>query len=313
MRKSTLALAIVGITASTAAIWLWERRQDAPPVGASADGTATLECPQAPTLPIEAPAAQTSRSALAAKTANAAQPELPDLTSGVFAPVDPRVMKDPEFRQALNNQLRVVLEDDYRDLPKVLGLSAEQSAQLFDMLAEHQVRLQDARWRKPEGGKTINDYFEETRQQNATELEEFLGPSNSIRYKDFRSTLQGRAEVTSVRSELARGWEPMRESQFEPLLAVVNLELQRLNQEIKDLGPRGVPGADPVNEAKRVELTVAANQRILDGARSILSNAQLAALADLYRRQRLQMESEDALNRLRMQAATDAAQGFSPK
>jgi hypothetical protein len=213
----------------------------------------------------------------------------------------------------MHSQQRVLLEGDYRDLPKLLGLSAEQSDRLFDLLAEHQVRAMDARWRKPEGGQSLNDYFREMREKNAAELAEFLGPSNMIRYQEFRASLEGRAEVNSVRSELARGWEPMRENQYEPLLAIVNVELQRLNQEIDDLGPRGIPGSDPATEARRSELTIAANQRILDGARTILSGAQLASLADLYRRQRLQMESQDALNRLRSEAAAGMTQGVTPK
>ena len=55
-----------------------------------------------------------------------------------------------------------------------------------------------------------------------------------------------------------------------------------------------------------------ANQRIVDAVRPLLSGAQLAGLKDLYRRQRLQMESESTLNRLRSEAAS-AAPGAAPR
>ena len=54
-------------------------------------------------------------------------------------------------------------------------------------------------------------------------------------------------------------------------------------------------------------------QRILDAARPILSGTQLAGLESLYRRQRQQMEAQDTLNRLRIEAAATASQGFTPK
>ena len=74
--------------------------------------------------------------------------------------------------------------------------------------------------------------FQEARAKNKEELANFLGPSNMIRYEEFLATLQSRAEINSVRNELAHGTEPLREEQIEPMMAVVNAELQRLDQEV---------------------------------------------------------------------------------
>jgi len=314
MRRHYLLSSVALLAFSGLVVWAWRHFDPEPaPAAAPKSTLAAIDCPAAPAPAIVVQPDLEARVALSAKPLNAAPSGVPALPPGFVPSVEGRVIKNPEFRRATHDKTRVMLEDDFRDLPKILGLSPEQAERLFDLLAEQQVRTLDIRWLKPEPGKTVSDAYQEARARNAAELTEFLGASNMIRYQEFRSTLPGRMEVNSVRTELARGPEPMRESQFDPLLAVVNVELQRLNQEISDLGPRGVPGSDPAGETRRVELTVAANQRILDASRPILSSTQYAGLEELYRRQRMQMESEDTLNRLRTEAAAGVAQTFTPK
>lgn len=314
MRRHYLVgcIALLGLSGLIFWTWRYLDPERSSPAGVAGATLAAADCPAVLPSATTAPPELEVRPAPAAKPINSTlsgEPAIPP----EFQSIEPRLVKNPEFRKAMHSQQRVVLEDAFRDLPKILGLSADQSARLFDLLAEQQVRKFDMRWQKPEPGQTFVERMQEARARNATELAELLGPSNMIRYQEFRASLEGRAEVNSVRSELARSWEPMRESQYEPLLAVVNVELQRLNQEIDDLGPRGIPGSDPANETRRSELTIEANQRILDAARPILSSAQLTGLADLYRRQRLQMQTQDTLNRLQVETAAGMVQGSTPK
>jgi hypothetical protein len=314
MRKSTLVLSFISVVTGTLAIWLWQQRQGQGPVHLDAKTPAAArDCHDvraAVTEPLPTSTAVAATKPMTAMQAmNAATLPLPP---GFVPPTDLRLLKDPEFRGALRTQNRVMFEQDLRDLPKVLGLSAEQSERLFDLLAEQRVRLLEVQ-SKLETGKSPMSNFQDTRARNHQELADFLGPSNMIRYEEFRTSLQSRAEVDSVRTELARGAEPLREDQVEPFIAVVSTELQRLDQEVHDAAPPDPMRPDPVAEAKRVELTVAANQRIADAARPILSGPQLAGLLDLYRRQRLQMESAGTLNRLRLEAAASAPPGAPPR
>ena len=314
MRKSTLVLSCVAVAMAAAASWFWQQWQYERSVKLEPRGqTAGLECQAALATEIAAPPDSSTSPVPTAKPVREMNAGMPALPPGFAASVEPRLMNDPEFRRALRSQQRVNLEDQFHDLPKVLGLSSEQTDRLFDLLAEQQVRIHDARWLKPEAGKTVFDAYEEARAKNQVELASFLGPSNMIRYQEFRATLESRIEVTSVRNELARGPEPLRENQVDSMIAVVNPELQRLKQELRELDPLKPPGTDPATDGKRSELTIATNQRILDAARPILTSEQLAGLEELYRRQRLQMEAESAMNRLRFAAAADTAQGFAPK
>jgi hypothetical protein len=312
MRKSTLALSCISVVTASLAIWLWQQQQARPPLGLDTKKPAArLECHDSPTLAGEP--MPTTAAVPALKPVNAMNTAMPVMPPGYGPAAESRLIKDPEFRGALRNQNRVLLEQELHDLPKVLGLSVEQSDRLFDLLAEQRIRVLETQWQKPEPGKTQMNNFQDARARNKQELADFLGPSNMIRYEEFRSSLQGRAEVDSVRTELARGTEPLREEQVDPFIAVVNTELQRLEQEVRDVGMSDPMRPDPAAEAKRVELTVAANQRIADAARSILSSAQLAGLQDLYRRQRLQMESAGTMNRLRLEAMADASPGAAPR
>ena len=231
-----------------------------------------------------------------------------------------RLLKNPEFRQALRNQQRQVIETEFRDLPEFLNLSPDEAARLFDLLAEQGVKILELQWRDPrskEDGRSRQTLLKELRAQNDAELTSLLGGANMNRLQEFRSTLQSRAEVTSVRNELAMSSEPLREDQVEPMITLVNSELKRMNQELRELGtsqPGGV-APDQIAELKRNELAsglaVAANQRIVEAAGVILTSTQLAALKELYRRQRLQMEAQDELNRVQSEAMISEAQGVA--
>jgi len=293
MQKSTWVISCIAVASTTAAIWLWvERPEEGPPTAGPVDRTVALDCAD---VPAPAPAVSPAAAPLpAAAPVSAKQPVVPVLPPEFRSPMESRLLKNPEYRRAFWIRQRVMFEEAFHDLPKALGITSEQADRLLDLLAEQRVRQFESQFgRYP---------MQELRARNEAELAELLGPSNAIRLQEYRSMQEGRAEVNSVRNELARGSDPLREDQFDPLLAVVNVELQRLNQEIGALGPPR-PGGDPESETRRVELTVAANQRIVDAARPLLTSTQLAGLQDLYRRQRQQMESENTLNRMRAAAS----------
>ena len=110
--------------------------------------------------------------------------------------------------------------------------------------------------------------------------------------------------MDALRAELARTVEPMREDQFDSLLDVVQTENQRADQELKARAvnetnlPAGFTSSGPVS----VEVATAANQRIVDSAAMLLTPSQLATVKDFYRRQRVQMETQRDLERLRAEA-----------
>ncbi|HEV7607443.1 MAG TPA: hypothetical protein VGO61_08910 [Steroidobacteraceae bacterium] len=313
MRKSTLVLSAALAAMAASSSWFWTQWQDERALNldlrARADALARRD-----EHPLAAPVAASSDLPPARATKAAAEP-----LSVVAASTPPanyprnvqqRLLKNPRFRQALRNQQRQVMETELRDLPKFLNLSPEDADHLLDLLAEQGVRTLELQWREPRGpedGKSRQAALDELRTQNDAELTKLLGGPNMNRMQDFRSTFQSRAEVNSVRAELAMGSDPLRDDQLEPMVTLVDSELQRMKQELRDTA---MAQQDPAT--RRSELAIAANQRIVDAATPILTSVQLAALKDLYRRQRLQMEADTELNRLQNEALLSDAQADAP-
>jgi hypothetical protein len=305
MRKRTLVLSVAMAGSIALSLWLWSewdgeraanldlhrriaelgRRQEDSAVPAKAVASAELLTGRAIDSHLDA------RPALPAYSTPSNYP-------GRF---QQRLLKNPQFRQALKMQQRVALETEFRDLPRYLNLTADQTDRLFDLMAEQGVSVLDLQWRdlrNPGEGQSRKELSAELRKQNDAALANLLGDQNLNRLHEFRSTLQSRAEVSSVRNELAMSSDPLREDQVEPMIAVVDAELQRMNQEIRDLAA----SAEQISDLKRSELAIAANQRIVEAAVPILTSVQLAALKDLYRRQRVQMDAQAELNRLQSEA-----------
>jgi hypothetical protein len=162
MRRHYLLSSLALLAFSGLIVWAWRHFDTQPTPAAEPESTlAGIDCPAAPApasvLQPELPA----RVAMSAKTLNAAPSEVPVLPPGFTPSVEGRVIKNPEFRRAMHDKSRVMFEENFRDLPKILGLSPEQSERLFELLAEQQVRTLDIRWLKPEPGKTVADAIQD--------------------------------------------------------------------------------------------------------------------------------------------------------
>jgi hypothetical protein len=314
MRKSTLVLSAAVAASAASSLWLWSQWRDERTINLDLRARVEALGRREESAPMAAPVVPSAEIPAAR-----ASPAFPESQSAV--PVSPpkasypgrfqqRLLKNPEYRQALRNQQRQLIEFEFRELPKYLGLSPEEGNRVFDLLAEQGVKILELQWRDPRGqeeGKSRQVLLRELRAQNEAEMTKLLGDPNMNRLQEFRSTLQSRAEVTSVRSELAMGSDPLREDQVEPMITVVNAELQRMNQELSDFAM-----SQEVSAAKRSELAIAANQRIVDAAGPILTSVQLAALKDLYRRQRLQMEAATEMNRLQTEEMISDSKAGGP-
>ncbi len=312
MRKSTGLLCGVCVVSVAASIWLWTQWQHERSLNAGQlERVAALHCPEVPaanavtghemTVSSSGPGPRLSKNS----QADASTMPFPFRNPAEFRQ---RLFRNPEFHKAFRLQQRLEIEQAYRDLPRALGLSPERANELFDLMSEQSVKVLEVQWQRPADGKPGPNAYEKLRNQNDAELAELLGPSNMIRLNDFQSSMASRSEVDSVRNELARGTEPMREDQVDPMIALVSTEMQRMNLELRDVSPNYSDNVDPAMEARRTQIVVATNQRILDGSKGILSGTQSAGLEQLYRRQRLQMESQNEMSRLQR----EAAQGETP-
>jgi len=305
LKSAVLCVALAGTTASS--VWLWHQwrteleanRQLLARIESRPPRPKTPAPPPVATLPALPPASPANVN-LPAETA------IPDSRRD-FREGLRRLLANPEYRKSLRDRQRLEIEYAYRDLPRLLHLSADQANRLFDLMAEQGVALMQlqAGWPATQvNGKSLTTMTAELRKQNDAERGELLGESNLQELKEFTASLESRNEVDALRAELARSAEPMREDQFDSLLAVVYAENQRADQELKARTgnePILPPGLTPSGPAS-VEVAIAANQRIVDSAAMLLTPSQLSTVKDFYRRQRMQMETQRDLDRLRGEA-----------
>jgi hypothetical protein len=219
-----------------------------------------------------------------------------------------QLLGDPEYRSALQRQQRMMMEERYRDLPKALGLSPDKAGQLFDLLADTIMQSFDGRERRPimqaDGSQVFVD---QNRAREEAAMTKLLGTDGVRQFREYNESIMSRSEVRQLGNELIGSADPLREDQMQPLFEVVYAEQKRLQQEWGDLSASGTSGTKL--SAKRSEAAIAANDRIVDAASSLLTGAQLAALKEMYRRQKAQMESQDEMNRLMTEAMSKQTPG----
>jgi hypothetical protein len=309
-KSAVLCVALAGTTASS--VWLWHQLRHEREANLQLQARLETRQPQstipapAPVASIPTPPASPMNVKLPVNVKLPAETAIPDSRPD-FREGQRRLLANPEYRKSLRDRQRLEIEYAYRDLPRLLNLSADQTSRLFDLMAEQGVKLMalQSGWPATQvDGKSLTTMTAELRKQNDAERGELLGERNLQELKEFSASLESRNEVDALRAELARTAEPMREDQFDSLLAVVHTENQRADQELKaragneTILPPGFTASGPAS----VEVATAANQRIVDSAAMLLTPSQLSTVKDFYRRQRLQMETRRDLERLQVEA-----------
>jgi hypothetical protein len=312
MRKSTIVLLIALAASVGSACWLWGRlareRDEAAALQTRLTALERVSETAAEIAPAVAPARQEEHPAARSTKVVAELPPTssPATTHSDYMGRQRQLMKNPEYRKALRDQQRQYIEFSFRDLPAVLNLTPEKAAALFDLMAEQSVDSMELQWQQSASksdGRALQRAAEGQRRKYDAETERLLGSSNMIRLQEFRETLGSRTEVNVLRNELSGGAEALREDQYGPMLDIVFAEEQRMNRELQDLYASNPLAGGRSHDSVRTDLAVAANRRIVESARSILTQSQLAAVENLYRRQQIQMESQNTMTRLQVEAA----------
>jgi hypothetical protein len=183
-KSAVLCVALAGTTASS--VWLWHQWRNEREANVQLLARLATRQPEPrkpappPVATIAAPPASPTKVNLPAE---AAVPDWrPDFRDG-----QRRLLANPEYRKSLRDRQRFEIEYAYRDLPKVLNLSAEQTNRLFDLMADQGVRLTELQsgWPATQvDGKSLPTMTAELRKQNDTERGELLGDRNLQQLKN---------------------------------------------------------------------------------------------------------------------------------
>jgi hypothetical protein len=305
VRKQTSVLAILLTAVSGGALWLAielsvERERNASLLArldsaheamARANGASQSKvsvASEAPPVPRALPASLTDAPRAVENPAAVAAREWPREQQ--------RLLQNPDYQLAARAQQRAGIEFTFRDLPKALNLSPEKANLVFDLLTDQAMhRMQGDR--------------EEDRLVDDARFTDVLGFEGAKRLEEFRAAIPSRAEANSLRSSLASAGQPLRDDQFDPLVAIVRAEQERFDKEVHEHLERDQPQAYDVKSA---ELRLAANQRILEASQTLLTSAQYSTLEAHYRNQRQLSEAMSRMMSLQIeQSIRDAQAGRS--
>jgi hypothetical protein len=145
------------------------------------------------------------------------------------------LLKDPEYREALQTQQKMMLKQQNPDVARDLNLTPEQVERLFGTLAEQSMRSMEtlSMWEQ-QGSQASAEELQrrqlEQQSANETELKNVLGEAKYREWMDYQTTAPARYEASRLRALLADAGVPLDQSLAKPLQKVL-LEHQRVEQE----------------------------------------------------------------------------------
>jgi hypothetical protein len=242
------------------------------------------------------------------------------------------LLKDPEYREAMRMQFRMMQSQNYPDLAKTLGISAEQADQMLTLLAEQQIRMQETGpapsfMEGPPDRAAMDEMrrkAEQTRRTNEAELANLLGQEKMQEWNDYQKTLGTRMQVKQLGNTFAAKGAPLTDEQARQLVQTLAAEQQRNVREASNAArlssfssrPGGALGTNMVSAAtslemqeRHLELTAQQNQRMRDAAASILTAEQLSLFEE---EQNSQLQMQRAMLRMARAQADAEARGEVP-
>jgi hypothetical protein len=148
------------------------------------------------------------------------------------------LLKDPEYREAMHSQQRVMMMRAHPDVAKDLDLSAEQANRFFDALADQSLRgvenIAAYNWNEqPDAAnmQEINRKGMELQRANEAELKSVLGEAKFREWQDYQGSMGARFEVTRLRTSLASAGVPLDENQVRPLVGMLQEQQKKVMEQ----------------------------------------------------------------------------------
>lgn len=210
------------------------------------------------------------------------------------------LMQDPEYREAMRLQQRSNMNRQYPDIAREMGLSAEQTEQLFDVLSEQMMRAaeQTEPWWDTEGmdpavieqrREQMQQQWQETQRKNEAELAAQLGSDKAQAFKEYQSTLGVRHQAEQLRATLANKGMPLSDDANRAVVKALadaqKIEMQEYTKMSRanvtssgKAGLVGLAGQTPEMYERGLEITKRRQQRVQEALAPYLSYEQREAL-----------------------------------
>jgi hypothetical protein len=186
----------------------------------------------------------------------------------------PGSMQSPAARNFFRTRIKNSMRQMYADAGSAMGLSAEKSNQLLDLLADQQTRNFGQPPAIPEG-QTPQQYFQDQQKKNNEEIKALIGADKVDDWATFQKSLPDRAQLAQVGDQLEQSGVPMTESQRSEMLAAITEESQRLP---RPTYTAGVPPEEMMAQSSQWQAEY--DKALLDRAKQVLNTEQYNAYKD---------------------------------
>jgi hypothetical protein len=237
-----------------------------------------------------------------------------------------RMLENPEYRDAMKRQQKLMMPRMYPDLRTALQLDEQKADQLYDVLSEQQMnQMSAARPPFTPGSQpdpnAVRDWQAQQQQllkDNEAAIASVLGDDGLQQWKNYQNSLPARSQVRELRMTLESAGVPLQQDQAEQLVTAFAAEQKRSIAEAQAAYSANrlaaANGSNQMSAADRTALTSQIlerqkqqQQNVRDAASSILTSQQMRQLERMHASQ-IEM-TEVSLKLSQAQQAEAAARG----
>lgn len=195
------------------------------------------------------------------------------------------MMRNPEMKDAIREQLKVALDPIYGPLIRELNLSPEEAEAFRDLLVERQVAVMDMSMdlMKPgmdsEQRKELTGRIDEERNKVNDMIRELLGDGQYERYKAYQETEQERLSLSQFKQQLVMADTSIDRTQEDQLVQAMADERKDMAKDPAYLDLQKEPPSGFTQEIadRWAKQQAMYNERVLQRAAGILGKQQLDA------------------------------------
>jgi len=281
----------------------------------------------APATPPPQPAATfTAVGVGGAMIAGGAPPIAMMRTGGGGWEVRNRMLENPEYRDAMKRQQKLMMPRMYPDLRTALQLDEQRADQLYEVLAEQQLNQMSASsppftpgsQPDPNAIREWQAQQQQLRKDNEAAIASVLGEDGLKQWQNYQNSLPARSQVRELRMTLENAGVPLQQEQAEQLVTAFAAEQKRSIAEAQaaySVTPlAGTNGSGQMSATDRAAVTSQIlerqkqqQQNVRNAASSILTSQQMRQLERMHSSQ-IEM-SEVSLKLSQAQQAEAAARG----
>jgi hypothetical protein len=200
-------------------------------------------------------------------------------------------LADPQGREELLAERKMMMRHSYPRIAQVVGLSAEEYARFIELSALEQLDIQEASSRCAlEPGCNSQDVFRNRMDEHGADIRDLLGPERLEKLANYKSTMSEREVVTQLRSRLPDA-QRLNDDKAESLVAALAEEREALHREAAVRGSNvsgfgmGAGMIFSPNDGRpleeRYEAAMQYSQRLRDRAAQVLDGEQLRAFNEM--------------------------------